>query len=392
MSLARFHPRKPLFWCAAVALSLGAYFLLREPTPVVPPPPNPWAGPVPIKVFTVTEADLTVELRAIGSVTPLNQVTLKSRVAGPITRIAFTEGQMVKEGDLLIEIDPAPYRVKLQQSEASLRETIAQLKNAEQDLALYQTLYKQKNVAKQQLDKQIALAEQLQGSRAVQEALVADARLQLGYTQIHAPISGRVGLRKVDIGNLVNANDSQGLVSITQTHPIAVSFTVPENQLVEVRKAHQNARKNGGYLTVDAFDRSERELLSSGHLTTLDNQIDTQTGTLKVKATFDNQDDSLFPNQFINARLHVMTLKDQVVIPTDAVQFGSKGTYVYVIRDDKSHIQTVKLGPSQAARTVVLEGIAVGDKIVLEGYDQLREGRQVKVLEDSNDLSEILSE
>lgn len=378
--VTRFHPRKPLFWITLSALAIGGYFFLKEPEPKLPPPPNPWSGPVPVSVMSVTTSDLTVHLKSIGSVTPLNQVLVKSRVQGPITKVNFTEGQLVNAGDVLFEIDSAPYRVRLAQAEANYRETLAQLKNAEQDLALYQTLYKQNNVAKQQLDKQIALAEQLRASQSAQEAAVQDAKLQLSYTQITAPISGRVGLRKVDIGNLVNANDSTGLVSITQVHPIAVTFTVPEHQLIDLRNAWRTAREQNGQLAVEALDRREEQQLALGKLTTLDNQIDSQTGTLKVKAEFDNQDETLFPNQFVNVRLQLANLTDRVVLPTDAIHHGEDNSYVYLIEDGKAKIQPIKIGLTQGNRATVTEGVTEGDVVVLEGYDQLRNGRQVRIL------------
>lgn len=386
--VSRFHPRKPLFWITVSALAIGSYFLLKKPEPKLPPPPNPWSGPVPVSVLSVTKSDLTVHLKSIGSVTPLNQVLIKSRVQGPITKVNFTEGQLVESGDTLFEIDPAPYRVRLAQTEAHYRETLAQLKNAEQDLALYQTLFKQNNVAKQQLDKQIALAEQLRASQSAQEAAVQDAKLQLSYTQIKAPISGRVGLRKVDIGNLVNANDSAGLVSITQVHPIAVTFTAPEHQLLDLRTAWRAAREQNGQLAVEALDRREEQQLALGKLTTLDNQIDSQTGTLKVKAEFDNEEESLFPNQFVNVRLQLANLTDQVVLPTDAIHHGADHSYVYLINEGKAQIQPIKIGLTQGNRASVIEGVNEGDVIVLEGYDQLRNGRQVRILNDDNPPAE----
>lgn len=364
----------------AVLLFLVWFFLIREPEAKRPPPPNPWMGPTPVHVVTASRSDLKVHLKAIGTVTPLNTVTVRPRVGGPLVSMKFKEGQTVKVGELLAEIDPAPYQVKLQQAEGALQETRAQLKNAQDDLSLYERLVTNNSIARQQYDKQKALVEQLQGALKSQAAQVEDARLQLSYTRITAPIAGRTGLRNLDVGNLVNANDSNGLVTITQTQPIAVVFTIPENQLIPVRQAFAAATANNQHLAVEAWDRSEQNLLANGELTTLDNQIDTATGTLRLKAQFANADDGLFPNQFINARLHLQTLDGAVTIPADAVQYGSKGTYVYLIDDGKAQMRPIKLGALEADRIAVLEGLNEGEQVVLEGIDRLWPGKDVKVM------------
>ncbi|HSX51128.1 MAG TPA: MdtA/MuxA family multidrug efflux RND transporter periplasmic adaptor subunit [Cellvibrio sp.] len=372
-------------WLVAIAfvcvLLLVWFFGLRKPEEKLPPPPNPWMGPTPVHIVKVTKEDLKVHIKAIGSVVPLNTVTVRSRVDGELLRILFEEGQQVKAGDLLAEVDPASYKVRLAQAEGTLQETRAQLKNAEDDLRLYERLITQKSIAQQQFDKQKALVEQLQGTLKTHSAQVDDARLQLSYTRITAPITGRLGLRRVDVGNLVNAGDNNGLVTITQTRPIAVSFTIPENQLVAVRAAYSAAEKASSTLPVEAWDRGEQSLLATGKLTTLDNQIDTATGTLRLKAQFDNDDDGLFPNQFVNARLHLSTLDGAVTIPIDAVQYGSKGTYVYVVKEGKATMRSIKLGALEGARTSVLEGLAEGEEVVLEGIDRLWEGKDVRVME-----------
>jgi multidrug efflux system membrane fusion protein len=372
-------------WLAGIALVvvllLVWFFGVRAPAEKLPPPPSPWMGPTPVHVVKVIREDLKVHIKAIGSVMPLNTVTVRSRVDGQLLRILFEEGQRVKAGDLLAEIDPATYKVRLAQAEGTLQETRAQLKNAEEDLRLYERLIAQQSIAKQQFDKQQALVDQLSGTIKNHSAQVDDARLQLSYTRITAPISGRLGLRRVDVGNLVSSGDSSGLVTITQTQPISVSFTIPENQLVAVRGAYAAASKTEAALAVETWDRSEQSLLATGKLTTLDNQIDTATGTLRLKAQFDNTDDSLFPNQFVNARLHLSTLDGAVTIPADAVQYGSKGTYVYVVEDGKAKIRTIKLGSLEGARTSVLEGLQEGEQVVLEGIDRLWEGKDVKVMD-----------
>lgn len=372
-------------WLAAIAvvlvLLLVWFFGVRKPAEKLPPPPNPWMGPTPVHVVKVTKEDLKVHIKAIGNVAPLNTVTVRSRADGQLLRVLFEEGQQVKAGELLAEIDPATYKVQLDQAEGTLQETRAQLKNAEEDLRLYEQLLTKKSIAKQQYDKQVSLVEQLRGTLKNHTAQLDDARLQLSYTRITAPITGRLGLRRVDVGNLVKTGDANGLVTITQTQPIAVSFTIPENQLFAVRGAYLAAEKSASALPVEAWDRSEQSLLATGKLTTLDNQIDTATGTLRLKAQFDNTDDSLFPNQFVNARLHLNTLDGAVTIPIDAVQYGSKGTYVYVIEEGKAKIRPIKLGSLEGARTSVLEGLTEGEQVVLEGIDRLWEGKDVKVME-----------
>lgn len=372
-------------WLAAIGLVVILlvvwFFGLRAPAEEKAPPRNPWMEPTPVKAVKVTKEDLKVHIKAIGSVVPLNTVTVRSRVDGQLLRVVFAEGQQVKAGELLAEIDPATYKVRLAQAEGTLQETRAQLKNAEDDLRLYERLIEQKSIAKQQVDKQQALVEQLRGTLKNHTAQLDDARLQLSYTRITAPISGRLGLRRVDVGNLVKTSDADGLVTITQTQPIAISFTIPENQLVAVRGAYMAAEKASTALTVEAWDRSEQGLLATGKLTTLDNQIDVSTGTLRMKAQFDNADDSLFPNQFVNSRLHLSTLDGAVTIPMDAVQHGSKGAYVYVVIDSKSFMRPIKLGAPEGTRTSVLEGLTEGEQVVLEGIDRLWEGKDVKVME-----------
>ena len=378
-------------WLLAIALALVIFliwfFTSGGKEPKGPPMMNPWMMPTPVRVVEAKPEDLNVQIKAIGTVTPLNTVTLRSRVSGPLMKIHFTEGQNVKAGDLLAEIDPAPYQVQYQQAEGALQETRAQLKNAEEDLQLYQRLLTNNSIAKQQFDKQQALVEQLKGSLKSHTAQLEDARLQLSYTKITAPISGRTGLRRVDPGNLINANDTNGLVTITQTRPISLVFTIAENQLSAVREAHQSALSQKQWLGVEAWDRSEQQLLGTGKLTTLDNQIDTSTGTVKLKAEFENQDDKLFPNQFINARLQLKTLDNAITIPVDAVQYGSKGTYVYVVEEGRAKMRLIKLGASEADKVSVIEGLKAGEQIVLEGIDRLYEGKEVKLTDGTESTS-----
>jgi len=347
--------------------------------------PNPaWAGTaaepaMPVRVVAAEKQDLPVHLKAIGTVTALNNVTVRSRVDGQLLRVTFTEGDKVKKGQLLAEIDPAPYRIKLAQAEGEQRQNAAQLATARADLERFQLLYEKKLVTTQQMDAQRALVSERTGTEAADQAGVDEARLQLNYTKIEAPIAGRLGLRRVDAGNLIRANDTDGLVTITQTQPIAVMFTVPEINLQEV----VNPLRGGEQLPVEIWDRGENKLLETGVLTTVDNQIDVATGTLRLKAVFPNDDERLFPNQFVNIRLRVRVLKDVLVIPSAAVQYGSRGTYVYVVsKENKSTIRDIVLGSSDGTNQAVARGLNAGDQVVLEGLDRLREGRRVVVVKD----------
>ncbi|EKE75558.1 HlyD family secretion protein [Oceanibaculum indicum P24] len=333
---------------------------------------------MPVRVVPAAVEDMAVEVKAIGTVAPMNTVVVRSRVDGLLHSVLFQEGERVEAGEVLAEIDPEPFRVALAQAEGTLQQNLAQLKNAESDLAIYKRLFQQDSIARQQLDAQEALVNQLRGTLMTNRAQVDNAKLQLSYTKITAPIGGRLGLRRIDAGNLIASGDTEGLVTITQTQPIAVQFTVPEVQLADVRAAHRAGR----LLAVEAWDRSERQMLAEGVLTTLDNQIDIATGTLRLKAQFENEDDALFPNQFVNVRLRVRTLEGAVTIPADAVQYGAQGTYVYMIVDGKATVRPVSLGPTSGGRIAVTESLTKGDEVVLEGLDRLREGREVTIVKE----------
>lgn len=334
-------------------------------------------GPVPVRVAEVTAADFPIELKALGTVTAYNTVNVRGRVDGELMKLLFTDGQRVKAGDLLAVIDPRPYQVALQQAQGAVLENQAQLKNAEIDLARYKGLYAEDSIAKQTLDTQSALVNQYQGTVKSNQASVAEAKLNLEFTQVRAPISGRLGLRQVDIGNLVTSGDELPLVVITETTPIAVMFTLPEAELPAVLK-HYRA---GETLAVEAWDRSEKNRLAVGQLETLDNLIDTATGTVKLKARFANADEMLYPNQFVNVRLRVETRKSVDVIPAAALQFGSQGPFVYIVdNEDKIRIRQVEVGPSNGETTLIEKGVKVGERVVLEGTDRLRDGNKVEVL------------
>lgn len=363
---------------ALIAAGAAWWFWPTEPasTAAAQRQMNPWAMPVPVRVVPATAADLRVQIKAIGTVTPLNSVVVQSRVSGPLQALHFKEGDKVAAGQLLAEIDAADYQIQLAQAQGQLEQNLAQLKNAENDLALYSRLREQSSISAQQFNNQQALVEQLKGSLRSNQAQLDAAKLQLSYTQIKAPISGRLGLRRVDVGNLIQANSAEGLVTITQSSPINVVFAIPENQLQQVRQA----MRAGEPLMVEAWDRAEQQQITSGVLTTLDNQIDIATGTLRLKAEFANQQEELFPNQFVNVRLNVAVRSGAVTIPQDAVQYGSAGTYIYTIEDNKAQIRQVKLGPVDNGKVAIEEGLSVGTPVVLEGLDRLRPGRAVEII------------
>jgi multidrug efflux system membrane fusion protein len=285
---------------------------------------------------------------------------------------------MVKEGQLLAEIDPRPYQVALQQALGAQQENRVQLQNAEMELARFKDLLAKNYVSQQQLNNQEALVRQYRARLETFDAAVASAKLQLEYTRIVAPIEGRLGLRKIDRGNLIRSSDPEGLVTITQVRPIGVVFTVPETAVGEVVDAYRSKKA----LAVEAWDRSEQQLLASGILASLDNQIDTTTGTLRLKAAFTNDDGRLFPNQFVNVRLQVRTIEQAVVVPSASVQYGARGNYVYVVKDEKVAIRLVKLGATDNDRLVINEGLQAGEQIVLEGFERLREGAKVRIIAD----------
>jgi multidrug efflux system membrane fusion protein len=372
---------------ALIAAGAAWWFWPTEPAPTAAAQRqmNPWAMPVPVRVVPATAADLRVQIKAIGTVTPLNSVVVQSRVSGPLQALHFKEGDKVAAGQLLAEIDAADYQIQLAQAQGQLEQNLAQLKNAENDLALYSRLREQSSISAQQFNNQQALVEQLKGSLRSNQAQLDAAKLQLSYTQIKAPISGRLGLRRVDVGNLIQANSAEGLVTITQSSPINVVFAIPENQLQQVRQA----MRTGEPLVVEAWDRAEQQQLTSGVLTTLDNQIDIATGTLRLKAEFANQQEELFPNQFVNVRLNVAVRSGAVTIPQDAVQYGSAGTYIYTIEDNKAQIRQVKLGPVDNGMVAIEEGLSVGTPVVLEGLDRLRPGRAVEIITEQGSAAPV---
>jgi len=335
--------------------------------------------PQPVSARAAKRQDLRVSVNAIGTITALNTATVRARVDGELRRILFREGQQVKAGDLLAEIDPRAYEVALAQMQGQLQRDAAQLKNAELDLARYRDLLAKDSIAKQQVDTQEALVGQLKGTVLSDQAQVDNARLQLSYTRVTAPISGRLGLRQVDLGNIVHASDTTGLVTITQTQPIAVVFAVPEAYLPQINLRLQ---AKGGVLGVEAWDREQRRRLAQGRVLTTDNAIDTTTGTIKLKAEFPNADGTLFPNQFVNIRLQLDTLPNALVAPNNAIQRGSMGTFVYLVKEDGSvTLRKVTTGAVDGDWVAIEGEVEPGDRLVTDGADRLREGAKVEVIE-----------
>lgn len=372
--LSRLRSRRALaILLAAVFIPLGWWLLgSRDDRGGMPAQP-----PIPVRVATVLQDDMEVYLTGLGTVTPLNTVTVRSRVDGELVKVAFTEGQTIAAGALLAEIDPRSYQAQLDEAEGQQQQNLAQLHNAENNLTIYQDLWKQDSIARQQLDNQEALVRQYRGTLKIDQARVDNARLQLSFTRIHAPIGGRVGLRKVDPGNLISAGDTEGLVVITQMNPTAVLFSVPEAELPAVLAALAGPTAPA----VEAWSRDGTLLLATGRLLTLDNQIDTSTGTIGLKAEFTNADQQLFPNQFVNVRLQLRTLQDATVIPMAAVQHGAPGTYVYLVNDEQRvAIRRVELGAGNGEQVAVAQGLKPGERVVIEGLDRLREGSAVSVI------------
>ena len=329
---------------------------------------------VPVVAVAARKMDMPVYLTGLGSVTAYNTVTVKTRVDGQIVQIFFNEGDTVKQGDALIEIDPQPYQVQLLQAEGQLARDQSQLTNAKADLDRYQSLSDKGIIARQQRDTQASLVGQYEGGIKADEAAIENAKLQLTYCHITAPIGGRIGLRLVDIGNMAHASDATGLLVITQLQPIAALFTIPEDNLPSVMKP----LAAGHRLTAEAFNRDGTTKIASGYLLTVDNQIDQSTGTSRLKAIFPNEDSSLFPNQFVNVRLQLGVNRGVVVMPVAALQRGPQGTFVYVVKQDQSvELRMVKPGMTQGSDMSVDSGLSAGELVVVEGADELQQGTKV---------------
>ncbi len=334
------------------------------------------AGPRTVSVATaqVQRQDVPVYLTGLGAVTAFNTANIKSRVDGQIMKVNFQEGQTVKEGDLLIEIDARPYQAQLDQMQAQLFRDQAQLRDAKLNLERYTTLIPSGSIAQQQVDTQRALADQLEGTVRTDQAQIETARLNIVYCHITAPFNGRVGLRQVDPGNIIHATDTNPMLILTQLQPIAVIFTLPEDVLPNVSKHMKQ-----GALEVDAFSRDDQTKLATGKLLTIDNQIDPTTGTAKLKAVFSNTDNQLWPNQFVNASLLLETRKGSTVVPTAAILRGPQGTFVYTVNSDKTvQDKAVTVSLTQGDTTVVTAGINPGDMVVTDGQDKLQRGSRIE--------------
>jgi len=333
-------------------------------------------GAMPVVVQPASQGNLPLFLNGLGTVTPLAMVTLRTQISGVLIQVAFKEGQMVKQGDLLAVIDPRPYQVALEQAQGQLLQAQSQLAQAKSDLIRYQTLAKQDSIALQQVDTQNSLVSQYEGLVKTDQAAIDSANLNLTYCHITAPVDGRVGLRMVDAGNYVTPGDANGLVVLTEIKPITVIFTLPEDNIPAVAER----LRAGATLRVTAFDRAQTKRLATGVLSTIDNQVDPSTGTFRLRAQFANDDEGLFPNQFVNIRMLLDVERDAILIPTSGIERGQQGTYVYVVKPDKTvTARPITLGPTEGEKAVVTAGLALGENIVVDGADKLKEGMEVTI-------------
>ena len=369
--------RRFVGFLVVIGLLVGAYWELRPgPAPVGRASRLPQTGPQPVGAASIGKGDIRIVVDALGTVTPLATVTVKTQIAGQLTEVGFKEGQMVKKGDFLAQIDPRIYEAAEQQAEGQLVHDQGLLDQARMDLTRYENLAKTQAIPRQQAEDQVYIVKQYEGSVRTDQAQIQTQKVNLIYCHIVAPIDGRLGLRLVDPGNFVQTTDTSGIVVITQLQPISVIFSVPEDDLPQIM-AQLHA---GTQLQVTAFDRANVKELATGHVTTLDNQIDTTTGTVKLRAEFDNADNTLFPNQFVNAQLLVTSLQGVVTVPTAAIQRGAPGTYVYVIDADNTvSVRPIKLGPVDGEMAAVDSGLAPGDRVVIDGADRLRDGARVAI-------------
>jgi len=380
LALARRSPVAVILGLTIVALlGYASYRFIWPREQTAPRSGRGFAGGVqPVGVATVGRGDIKIVRTALGAVTPIANVTIKTQLNGYLTEVAFTEGQLVKKGDFLAQIDPRPYQVLKQQYEGQLLHDQGLLDQARADLRRYQLLLKQDSIARQQAENQVYVVKQYEGSVKSDQALVDNQALNLTYAHIIAPVSGRVGLRQVDAGNYVSTSDPNGIVLLTQLDPISVIFSVAEDYLPEI----VGSLKANGSLQATAIDRSNTNVLAVGRLSILDNSIDTTTGMVKGRAEFDNKDWKLFPNQFVNIQLLVNTDRNVITIPTAAVQTGAAGPFVYLLKqENKVVVRNIVLGPSEGGMVEVKTGLDAGDKVVVDGSDRLRDGAEVRIAE-----------
>ncbi len=331
---------------------------------------------MPVVASPARQGALNIYLNGLGTVTPIANVVVRTQISGQLIQVAFQEGQEVKKGDLLAVIDPRPYQVAKEQAEGQFLQAQAQLQQAKADLSRYQTLAKEDSIAQQQVDAQVALVSQYEGLARTDQAAIDNAELNLTYCHIVAPVDGRVGLRQVDAGNYVTPGDANGIVVLTQLHPISVIFTLPEDDVGEVSQR----LKSGASIPVDAYDRTMTKKLTTGTLATIDNEVDTTTGTIRLRAVFANDDQTLFANQFVNARMLLRVDRGAIIIPSAAVERGQNGAFVYVVQADKTVVaRPVTLGPSEGERQEVRSGIKPGEFVVSDGADKLKDGMKVTV-------------
>jgi membrane fusion protein, multidrug efflux system len=364
-------------WAAAVIVAIiGLYYFMGRNRTDAPPPQAAMHAAVPVSAVPAKLGDLNQYITAIGTVTAYNTVTVKTRVDGELVTVNFTEGQMVKAGDVLAQVDPRPYQVQLTQAEGTLAKDVATLENNKILLARDKELYAQKVIARQDLDNQQALVNQYEGSIESDKGAVDNAKLNLTYARITSPITGRVGLRLVDAGNIIHATDTTGIAVITQLQPIAVDFSIPEDDLPSL----ETAMKANPNLPVEAFDRDFKHQLADGTLLTTNNEIDQTTGTVKLKASFPNTDNALFPNQFVNARLLVNTIQNTVLIPAAGLQRSQQGSFVYVVKPGNTvEMRPVTVQATQGEQVALSKGLAAGEVVVTDGVDKLAQGTHVSV-------------